>query len=213
MKENKVYLCAICNIQSGTCNEDCKFCTQSVKYKADIQRFKQKPLEDIIAEAKMAYANKAVGYCLVTAGAGLDDQKVEFVARTAYEVKKQVPNLSLIACNGLANKEQLQELKKAGIDNYNHNLETAKEFYPTICTTHSWDDRFQTCLDAKSVGLNLCTGGIFGMGETHENRLSMLNSIKEIQPMSVPINFFIQMKHCHLRKIHYPKKKLLILYP
>lgn len=190
MKNNKVYLCAICNIQSGTCNEDCKFCTQSVKYKANIQRFKEKALEDIILEAKAAKANKAVGFCLVTAGAGLDDKKVEFVTKTAYEVKKVVPDISLIACNGIANKEQLKELKKAGIDNYNHNLETAREFYPSICSTHTWDDRFNTCLDAKSVGLNLCTGGIFGMGETQENRVSMLNSIKELQPMSVPINFF-----------------------
>ena len=190
MRPDKIYLCAICNVQSGTCNEDCKFCTQSVKYKADITRYKEKSLEDILTEAKIAKANKAIGYCLVTAGAGLDDKKIEFISKIAYTLKKELPDLGLIACNGIASYEQLKQLKESGIDNYNHNLETSKEFYPSICTTHSWDDRFQTCLNVKSVGLNLCSGGIFGMGEKDEDRISMLNSIKELQPKSVPINFF-----------------------
>jgi len=187
---DKVYLCAICNIQSGTCNEDCKFCTQSVKYQADIQRYKNKPIKDIVQEAIIARQNKAIGYCLVTAGAGLDDKRVEFVSQAASAVKKAVPDISIIACNGIASKEQLKELKKAGVDNYNHNLETSKEYYSSICTTHTWEDRFQTCLNIKEVGLHLCTGGIFGMGETQQDRISMLNSIKELNPMSIPINFF-----------------------
>ncbi len=190
MINNKIYLCAIANIQSGTCNEDCKFCTQSVRYKADIQRYKNKSTEQIIKEAHAAKANKAVGFCLVTAGKGLDDKKLEFVCKNAAAVKKEVPELSLIACNGTATVEQLKELKKHGIDNYNHNLETAKEYYPSICTTHSWDERYQTCLNAKSVGLNLCTGGIFGMGESKANRASLISSIASLEPMSIPVNFF-----------------------
>ena len=186
----EVYLCAINNIESGTCNEDCKFCTQSVKYKADIVRYKRKSIEDIVAEAKMAKANKAIGYCLVTAGAGLDDSRLEFVSQAASAVKKAVPDIGIIACNGLASLEQLKELKKAGVDNYNHNLETSQNFYKEICTTHKWEDRFQTCLNVKSSGLNLCSGGIFGMGESNEDRISMLNSIKELSPKSVPLNFF-----------------------
>ncbi len=187
---DKIYLCAISNIQSGTCNEDCKFCTQSVKYQADIQRYKNKPIKEIVQEAIIARQNKAIGYCLVTAGAGLDDRRLEFVSQAASAVKKAVPDISIIACNGIASKEQLKELKKAGVDNYNHNLETSQEYYSSICTTHTWEDRFQTCLNIKEVGLNLCTGGIFGMGESQKDRISMLNSIKELNPMSVPINFF-----------------------
>ncbi|MEA3316066.1 MAG: biotin synthase [Campylobacterota bacterium] len=190
MKNNKIYLCAICNIESGTCNEDCKFCTQSVKYKANIQRYKRKDIQDILKEAKIAKNNKAIGYCLVTAGGGLTDEKVEFICSTARELKKNIPDLNLIACNGLATKEQLKELKKSGIDNYNHNLETSKEFYQEICTTHNWEDRYQTCLNIKEVGLNLITGGIFGMGETQKDRISMLNSIKELNPKTTPLNFF-----------------------
>jgi len=188
--KKEIYLCAICNIQSGTCSEDCKFCTQSVKYQANIERYRKKDIKDIINEAKIAKQNQAIGYCLVTAGVGLDDKQVEFVASTAYAVKKAVPDINLIGCNGLATKEQLKELKKAGIANYNHNLESSKNYYETICSTHSWDQRYETCQNVKEVGLGLLTGGIFGMGETQQDRISMLNSINELKPKSVPLNFF-----------------------
>ena len=188
--KKEIFLCAICNCESGTCSEDCKFCTQSVKYKADIDRYKFKSIEQIVKEAKIAYENKAIGYCLVTAGLGLTDRRIEFVCNAAYAVKKAIPNINIIGCNGTATKEQLKQLKDSGVDKYNHNLETSKEYYPNICTTHDWDSRYETCLNAKSVGLDLCTGGIFGMGESKEDRLSMLKSIKELNPKSMPINFF-----------------------
>lgn len=190
MSDNKIYLCSISNIESGTCKEDCKFCTQSVKYKAKIERFRKKDIDSIVQEAIIARKNKAVGFCLVTAGTGLDDKRLDYVCRAASAVKKEVDDISLIACNGIATYEQMLELKKHGIENYNHNLETAREFYSQICTSHSWDDRYQTCLNAKQAGLMLCTGGIFGLGETQENRVSMLESIASLEPMSVPINFF-----------------------
>ncbi|MBL3520716.1 biotin synthase [Arcobacter lanthieri] len=188
--EKEVFLCAISNIESGTCNEDCKFCTQSVRYKADIQRYKLKNIEQILNEAKISRANGAVGFCLVTAGLGLTDKKMEFIAETAREIKKAKLGLRLIACNGTATVEQLRELKKAGIDNYNHNLETSRSFYPTICTTHTWDERYQTCLNVKEAGLKLVCGGIFGMGETQDDRISMLKEINSLDPMNVPLNFF-----------------------
>ena len=189
-KDNKIYLCAISNIESGTCNEDCKFCTQSVKYKADIQRYKQKNIEDIVQEAKQARQNKAIGFCLVTAGKGLTPERLEFVCKAAKAVNKENLGLKIIACNGTATLTQLQELKKAGVTNYNHNLETSRDFYHTICTTHDWDERYQTCVDVKKAGLKLVCGGIFGLGETQEDRISMLESIASLEPMNVPINFF-----------------------
>jgi len=191
IKNNKtVYLCAISNIESGTCNEDCKFCTQSVKYKANIQRYKRKEIDIIVKEAKQARKNKAIGFCLVTAGKGLTQERLEFVCAAAAAVKKEDLGLKIIACNGTASLEQLQELKKSGVEHYNHNLETSKEFYPTIVTTHSWDERYQTCLNVKKAGLNLVCGGIFGLGETQEDRISLLKSIASLKPMSIPINFF-----------------------
>lgn len=186
----KIFLCSICNINSGTCNEDCKFCSQSVKYKADIERYKQKPLETIVQEARTMESLGALGFCLVTAHKGLDDKTLEFVCHVAREVKKEVPRLRLIACNGTASLEQLEELKRSGIAAYNHNLETSREFYPQICTTHPWDERYETCENVNRSGLKLISGGIFGMGETQEDRLSMLRSLKELRPVSVPLNFY-----------------------
>lgn len=190
MSKQPIYFCAICNCESGTCNEDCKFCTQSVKYKADIQRYKKKEFDTILKEAKQARANKAIGFCLVTAGKGLTDERVEFISQAASLIKKENLGLKLIACNGTATYEQLKELKNAGVDNYNHNLETSREFYPQIVTTHSWDERYETCENVNRVGLNLVCGGIFGLGESDEDRISMLKSIASLNPMNVPINFF-----------------------
>jgi biotin synthase len=186
----KIYLCAISNIESGTCNEDCKFCTQSVKYKAKIDRYKSKSIDQIVLEAKKAQKYQAVGFCLVTAGKGLNDDMVESISKISYAIKKVVPNLSLIGCNGTATKEQLKELKQSGIDNYNHNLESSKEYYSQICTTHTWQERYETCINVKEVGLNLCVGGIFGMGESIKDRLSLIDSITSLEPMSIPINFY-----------------------
>ena len=188
--KKEIFLCAINNILSGTCLEDCKFCTQSVRYHADIERYNYKSIETIVKEAKQAKAHGALGYCLVTAGKGLDDKKVDFVARTAKAIKNEVKELNLIACNGTASMEQLRFLKEHGVDSYNHNLETSENYYKTICTTHTWAERYETCQNAKSVGLQLCTGGIFGMGEEPEDRDSLLNSIASLQPESTPLNFY-----------------------
>lgn len=188
--DKKIFLCSICNINSGTCNEDCKFCSQSVRYKADIERYKQKPIEQILDEAKSARDNKALGFCLVTADKGLSDKTLKFVCETAREVQKVAPELRLIACNGTATLEQLLVLKEAGIKAYNHNLETSEAFYDKICTTHPWCERYETCQNVNKAGMVLITGGIFGLGETQEDRISMLESLASLNPTSVPINFY-----------------------
>jgi len=185
-----IFLCAINNILSGTCQEDCKFCTQSVRYHADIERYSYKDISTIVQEAKMAKENGALGYCLVTAGKGLDDKKVDFVARAAKAVKAEVEGLNLIACNGTATKEQLTYLQTHGIDSYNHNLETSERYYAEICQTHAWSERYETCENVKSVGLALCSGGIFGMGEAQEDRDALLQAIASLSPESTPLNFY-----------------------
>lgn len=186
----EIFLCSICNINSGTCNEDCKFCSQSVRYKADIERYKQKDISLILKEAQTAYKSGALGFCLVTADKGINDKTLDFVCTVAEILTKELPQLRLIACNGTASVEQLLTLKKAGIKAYNHNLETSKEFYPQICTTHSWDERYETCKNVNEAGLVLISGGIFGLGESGEDRISMLESLKSLNPASVPINFY-----------------------
>lgn len=186
----EIFLCSISNINSGTCSEDCKFCSQSVKYRADIDRYKQKPIEDIVEEAKIARDSGALGFCLVTAHKGLDDKTLDFVCNVARSVNAEVPELRLIACNGTASVEQLLTLKEAGVKAYNHNLETSRDFYPKICTTHPWDERYETCENVKKAGLVLITGGIFGLGERQEDRVSMIKALASLDPTSVPINFY-----------------------
>jgi len=131
------------------------------------------------------------GVSCATSGARLTDKKTEEIARLARAVNKEVPNLMLIACNGMATLPQLKELKSAGVFSYNHNLETSREFFPQICSTHSWDERWQTNIAAKEAGLMLCTGGIYGLGESEADRASLQASLKELDPFSSPINFFI----------------------
>lgn len=186
----KIFLCSICNINSGTCLEDCKFCSQSVRYKADIERYKQKDMELIKKEAITARDNGALGFCLVTADKGLTDKTLAFVCNVAREVQAVAPELRLIACNGTASLEQLLVLKEAGIKAYNHNLETSEAFYPKICTTHPWSERYETCQNVNAAGLVLISGGIFGLGESQEDRESMLASLASLNPTSVPINFY-----------------------
>jgi len=197
----KIFLCAISNIRSGACNEDCRFCTQSVKWGADISRYKEKAVETIVKEAKMAKSNKAAGFCLVTSGKSLDGKTLEYVCRAARAVLKEV-DISIIACNGTADKESLNELKKAGVKIYNHNLETSREYYPKICSTHTWDERFETCENVKSAGLQLCCGGIFGMGESEDDIESMIKSLKKLSPNGIPLNFFIENEKLPLKATH-----------
>lgn len=188
--KKEIFLCSICNISSGSCAEDCGFCTQSAKHHADIMRYKYKAIEQIVLEAKNATNYGALGFCLVTSGLGLDDKKLAFVCEAARAVRAELPQIHLIACNGIANLEQLKTLKDAGVNSYNHNLETSKRYYEKICTTHSWEERFQTCLAVKESGLHLCSGGIFGLGESKEDRESFIESIKELSPATMPLNFY-----------------------
>ena len=189
--KKQIMLCAISNVQSGGCSEDCAFCTQSAKYKTDINTYKFKDLTKVVEEAKKARASGAIGFCLVTSGTGLDNEKTEYLSSVAAAVKKEVDGLFLISSAGIADTASLRELKKAGVDSYNHNLETSREFYPSICSTHTWDERYETCENARSAGLMLCVGGIFGLGESDDDRKSLFRSLKSLNPMSSPINFYM----------------------
>lgn len=313
-----IMLCAISNIQSGDCSEDCKYCNQSAFVKTNIPKFKRKSIDEIVREAQIAHKNHALGFCLVTAGLGfgdknahkftdkndfsdknllnnkskfsdksdfcnqksfddklsdkskfsdkntlefrnennlkftdksdfgnknslnnkskfsdksdfkfnaknapkfndksdlkfddkftaktatsdLDDDKLDYVCRAAYAVRKAQPNLMLIACNGLATLEQLKELKKVGFFSYNHNLETSREFFPQICTTHSWESRFETNLRAKEAGLMLCCGGIYGLGESEKDRESFRKSLAALKPFTSPVNFFVGNENLRIK--------------
>lgn len=188
---NEIFLCTICNVSSGSCAEDCAYCTQSAKYNADIDRYKYKPIPQILEEAKKASENGALGFCLVTSGRELDSKRTEYIAEAARVIVGSGLHLHLIGCSGIASVDALSELKNAGIASYNHNLETSQSFFPKICTTHSFKERYETCENTLKVGLGLCSGGIFGMGESWQDRMDLLYALQILSPHTVPINFFI----------------------
>ena len=196
----KIYLCAISNVLSGSCIEDCSFCTQSSKYKTNIQRYNFKSHERVIKEAKKAKENQAIGFCLVTSGVGLDNKRKEYILELMPKLIKEDLGLNYIACNGIAKLEDLIDLKEAGVGSYNHNLETSKNYYKKICTTHSWDERYKTCLNIKKSGLKLCSGGIFGMGESKKDRNDFIKALSDLEPDSVAINFYVPNPALPLKK-------------
>ena len=187
----RVFLCSISNVTSGACREDCAFCTQSVKYNTNVPIYKNKAKEKVLEEAKILARFGASGFCLVISGLGLDSKKCEYIASLATSLKAELPEMLLIACCGKADVESLRYLKNSGIDSYNHNLETAKSYFYRICTTHSFDSRVETCQNVLSAGLKLCSGGIFGIGESVGQRIEFLKALRGLNPHSSPINFFI----------------------
>lgn len=189
--EKEIFLCSISNVSSGGCSEDCFYCTQSAHYDTGVTRYKYKESKQVIQEAKELKKYGMVGFCLVTAGRGLDHKKCDYIASLAYAIKKEIQDIHLIACCGRADEESLKYLKQNGIDTYNHNLETAQSFFSQICTTHPWEERFETCENTLRAGLGLCSGGIFGLGEEFSHRLEFLKALRSLSPHSMPINFFI----------------------
>lgn len=187
----KVFLCSISSVSSGACGEDCAYCNQSVKYGKNAQIYRYKDKSEVLSEAQNLAKFGASGFCLVTSGKELTSKKCEYVADLAHTLKTKLPKMLLIACCGIADRESLAHLKQSGIDSYNHNLECAESYFPRICTTHSFESRFTTCQNALSAGLKLCSGGIYGVGESVAQRIELLRALRDLNPHSSPINFYI----------------------
>lgn len=190
--DNGIFLCSISNISSGDCSEDCGYCAQSVYHQGDINKYKLKDIDAVLEEARILRKFGALGFCLVTSGRELDDKKCENIASMAKSIKNDGLDLHIIACCGRADIHSLKYLKQNGVDSYNHNLETSENFFSNICTTHSWKERFETCENTLQVGLGLCSGGIFGLGEGWKDRIELLRALQILSPHSSPINFFIK---------------------
>jgi len=187
-----VGLCAIFSAKSGACSEDCAFCAQSSKSRATIDIYPLLQKEKIIEQALEAKKSGVKRFSVVTSGRKISGKNLASVADIVSDVKK----LGLLPCAslGLLKKEDLLLLKAAGLDRYHHNLETSEGFFPRICTTHSYDDKMHTIRAAKAAGLSVCSGGIFGMGETWLDRIDMAFALKELCVESVPINFLVPIK-------------------
>lgn len=180
-------LCTITNGKSGGCTEDCKYCAQSIHYGTGIDRYSMASEQKIIEEALHHDRQGVLRFSIVTSGKNLVDSEMETVVQT-YKRLKEKTTLSLCASHGLLTKKQLLQLKEVGVTRYHCNLETSASFFPKICTTHTYEDKIAVIKDAIDVGLSVCSGGIIGMGETMEDRIDMVLTIRELGIQSVPVN-------------------------
>lgn len=191
---NEIEVNALLSIKTGACPEDCAYCPQSARYKTGVKREAMLDKEQIIAAAKEAKKRGITRFCMGAAWRNPQDEKIPFL----QEVIREVKDLGLETCMtlGMLNEKQAQDLAEAGLDYYNHNLDTSREFYKEIISTRTYDDRLETIENVQKAGIKVCSGGILGMGEKVKDRLEMLTTLANLPkpPDSVPINQLIKIK-------------------
>ncbi len=179
--------CSLINAKSGLCSEDCAFCAQSARHKTDCHVYPLKSEEEILRAAEEAHLKGARRFCTVTSGPALSDDEFDELIQSLSRVKRQV-DIALDASLGFLNDERAQHLRNAGVTRYNHNLETSKDYFPNICTTHSFDQRVATVRTVKKHSMSACCGGIIGMGETPRQRIKLAFTLRELGVDCIPIN-------------------------
>jgi biotin synthase len=185
---NKVYLCSIVNAKSGRCSEDCRFCAQSARYQTEAEDYPLLDADRMLEAAKEAKRNRAGEFSLVTSGKGIKDpDEVEVMERAVSGTRA----LGLHSCvsPGIVARDVLEQWKAAGLDRYHHNLETAPSFFKEVCTTHDIEEDIEAVKTAKEVGLEVCCGGIFGLGESWAQRVELAMLLRDLGVDSVPLNF------------------------
>jgi biotin synthase len=186
----KVELCNILNAKSGSCSEDCKFCAQSGRHSTGIDNYPLKSKAEIIAAAVKAREMGAERFDIVTSGDRLTGEELDLIADCIREITLKL-KIKMCASLGSMSEEDLILLKDSGLTRYHHNIETSERFFPNIVSTHSFQDRVKTIKAAKKAGLEVCSGGIIGMGEAMEDRLDMAFTLKQLGVDSVPINILV----------------------
>ena len=184
---------SLINAKSGSCPEDCSFCAQSAFYDTGISKYSLLPIEKLVERAKNAKEGGSTSFCLVCAYRSAPEKDFEQLCESISQIKNRVGievNVSL----GFMTFERALKLKSIGVKRYNHNLETAKSYFSQICRTHEYEDRVNTAKIVKEAGLELCCGGIIGMGESHLQRLELAFSLADLNPDEVPINILIPQK-------------------
>lgn len=181
-------LCTIINGRSGRCSENCKYCAQSAHYSTAVEEYPLLSDEALLAGARYNENKGILRYSIVTSGKRLTDADVEQLCASYRNISAQC-GISLCASHGLLSKKHCEQLKAAGVTRYHNNLETSRRNFPNICTTHTYDDKIQTIKWAMEAGLEVCSGGIMGLGETWEDRIDMYMDIASLGIKSVPVNF------------------------
>jgi len=186
-KGKKISLCSIINAKSGSCSENCAFCAQSIHHKTKVEKYPLVNSEAITAAVQASVKNHVGCFGIITSGNAASESEVDKICVSIEENKKH--GIRISASIGSADTERLKKLKKSGLKRFHHNIETAESFFHNICTSHSYTDRVATAKAAKKAGLELCCGGIFGLGENRSQRVEFAFAVKDIDADSVPLNF------------------------
>ena len=190
---NDIEVCGIINAKSGACSEDCKFCAQSAHYSTDILKYPLRSFDKIIESAREAKANGADRFGIVTSGNRLVDKEIDAIAEAIKVISTEI-GISPCASLGALDEATFIKLKEAGLTRYHHNIETSERFYTEIVSTHDYSERVNTVKTAKKLGLEVCSGGIIGLGETWQDRIDMALLLKDLEVDSVPLNFLVPIQ-------------------
>ena len=193
-------LCSIINGKSGACSENCKYCAQSAHYNTRVETYPLLDAEVFIKDAKEHKAEGVLRYSIVTSGKRLSKKEVEDVAKI-YKRMSEEGEIKLCASHGLLDEEDFTKLKEDGIVRYHNNLETSRNYFASICTTHTYEDKMKTIKAAQKVGLEVCSGGLFGIGETMEDRIDMAFELREMGVTSIPINVLVPIPGTPMEKM------------
>lgn len=197
---DEIHLCTICNGKSGRCSEDCRFCTQSSFYRTDSPVYPLMEKDELMKGGLHAAGTPINRYSIVTTGRGLPSREVKAVAEAMAGLEGA--RIGRCASLGVLGESDLMILKEAGVNRYHHNLETSRSYFSEVCTTHTYEERVDTVLAAKRIGMEVCSGGIFGIGETDDQVVEMAVTLKELDVDSVPINFLIPLKGTPFESMH-----------
>lgn len=184
---NTFDMCTIINGKSGRCSENCKYCAQSAHYCTKIEEYPLLDSDTIVEQAHYNDDRGVLRYSIVTSGKALNDAEIENVCQSIRRIKEET-NVKVCVSFGLLNAKQFEKIKQAGVERVHNNLETSRNNFPNVCTTHTFDDKIKAIKSAQSVGLNVCSGGIMGLGETMEDRMDLALSVRELGIKSIPIN-------------------------
>ena len=189
----RVHVQVLKNAKSGLCSEDCRYCSQSSVSSAEIERYGLISKDALLAEARKARQIKATRFCMSTSGVRPTEHEIDRLCDDITQIKEET-GLPLCATLGLITAGQAKRLKSAGLDRINHNLNTSRRYYREICSTHTFQDRLDTISRCQAAGLEICSGGIVGQGETDDDIIDMLLTLRQIGPQAIPINFLIPIE-------------------
>ncbi len=200
MSDN-VEFCSLVNARSGKCSQNCKYCAQSSHYRTDVEDYPLIAKEEVVKAALEAKENGVIRFAVVTSGKSPDEENFDKILEFIDELNK-LDGIRSCASIGILTEEQAKKLSEHGLKRVHHNINTSESYYSEICTTHSWQDRLNTCKFVKKYGMELCCGVILGMGESIEQRIEMALELSEIQPESIPINILMPIAKTPFENYH-----------